>query len=99
MLGEVDEATRNELMSKAYCTLHPVTWPEPFGLTIIESMACGSPVIGFSIGSIPEIIQNGKTGFVVNSVSEMVEAVKKIPTIDQRLIELTVDRMYSNILL
>lgn len=82
-VGEVDEATRNELMSKAYCTLHPVTWPEPFGLTIIESMACGSPVIGFSIGSIPEIIQNGKTGFVVNSVSEMVEAVKKIPTIDR----------------
>lgn len=82
-IGEVDESTRNELMSKAYCTLHPITWPEPFGLTIIESMACGSPVVGFSIGSIPELIQNGKTGFVVNSVSEMVEAVKKIPSIDR----------------
>lgn len=82
-LGEVDEATRNELMSKDYCTLHPVTWPEPFGLTIIESMACGSPVIGFSTGSIPELIKNGKTGFIVNSVSEMVDAVKKIPTIDR----------------
>lgn len=82
-LGEVDEPTRNALMSKAYCFLHPINWDEPFGLTLIEAMACGAPVVAFKRGSIPEIIVNGQTGFVVETVDEMVEAVKKIPKIDR----------------
>jgi glycosyltransferase involved in cell wall biosynthesis len=77
-VGEVDEKTRNELMSKAYCSLHPVTWPEPFGLTLIEAMACGAPVVAFSQGSIPEVIAHGKTGYVVNTLSQMIQAVKKV---------------------
>ena len=82
-IGEVDEQTRNQLMANALCFLHPITWPEPFGLTLAESMACGCPVIAMGLGSIPEIIQDGKTGFVVNTVDEMIEAVKKIKTIDR----------------
>lgn len=82
-IGEVDEQERNKLMSRAKAFLHPVTWPEPFGLTLIESMACGTPVVAFGLGSIPEIIQDGKTGFVVKNVDEMVEAVKKIDQIDR----------------
>lgn len=82
-IGEVDEKERNELMKNALCFLHPVTWSEPFGLTLAESMACGCPVVAFAKGSIPEIILNGKTGFVVNTVDEMVEAVKKVHTINR----------------
>lgn len=82
-IGEVDEDTRNELMAGAIAMLHPVTWPEPFGLTMIESMACGTPVVAFNQGSIPEVIDDGKTGFVVRTVPEMVAAVKKIVTISR----------------
>lgn len=83
-VGEVDEKERNQLMSHALAFLHPVTWPEPFGLTLIESMACGCPVIAFDMGSIPEIVANGKTGFVVKDVDEMVEAVSNIGKISRR---------------
>lgn len=84
-VGEVDEAERNKLMSKALCFLHPITWREPFGLTVIESMACGCPVVAFNKGSTPEIIVDGKTGYVVKDVQEMVEAVKKIKLINRRI--------------
>lgn len=83
-IGEVDEKQRNRLMSLAFCTLHPVTTPEPFGLTIIESMACGSPVIGFDLGSLPELIVSGETGFVVKNTDEMIKAVLRVKKIDRR---------------
>lgn len=82
-IGEVNEEERNKLMSKALCFLHPVTWREPFGLTLIESMACGCPVVAFGEGSIPEVIADGKTGFVVKTVNEMVAAVKNIHSINR----------------
>lgn len=82
-IGEVSEEERNILMSRALCMLHPVTWPEPFGLTMIEAMACGCPVVGINNGSIAEIIEHGKTGFVVEDIDEMVEGVKKIGEIDR----------------
>lgn len=80
-IGEVDEPTRNRLMSKALAFLHPVTWPEPFGLTLIEAMACGCPVVAFNKGSIPELVVHEKTGFVVSDVEEMVDAVLNIDKI------------------
>lgn len=89
-IGEVDAETRNELFSKALVSLHPVTWPEPFGLTLAEAMACGCPVIAFNQGSIPEVIWNEKTGFVVSNAQEMVTAVGKIETISRDFC-----RMYS----
>jgi glycosyltransferase involved in cell wall biosynthesis len=82
-IGEVDEETRNELMKNATCFLHAVTWPEPFGLALIEAMACGCPVVAFNQGSIPEIIEDGKTGFIVEGVDGMVSAIKKIDQIDR----------------
>jgi glycosyltransferase involved in cell wall biosynthesis len=82
-IGEVDEPTRNILMMNAMALLHAVTWPEPFGLSLIEAMACGCPVVAFNNGSIPEIVVNGETGFVVNNVDEMVDAVKNIDKIDR----------------
>lgn len=86
-IGEVDEKKRNKLMSKALCVLHTTNWPEPFGLTLIESMACGCPVVAFNHGSIPEIIVHGKTGFVVpkENIDAMVSSVLAIGSIDRSL--------------
>lgn len=82
-VGEVDEAERNRLMSKALCVLHPVTWPEPFGLSLIESMACGAPVIAFNNGSIPEVIADGETGYVVQNMKQMMMAVYSVDHISR----------------
>lgn len=82
-IGEVDEEERNKLMAGARCFLHPVTWREPFGLTLIEAMACGSPVVAFNQGSIPEIVKTGVTGYVVQDLETMVEAVENIHVIDR----------------
>jgi len=83
-VGEVTQEERNKLMSEALCLLHPVTWREPFGLTLIEAMACGCPVVAFNRGSISEIIQNGKTGFVVEDVDEMLEVIPSIGRINRK---------------
>lgn len=85
-LGEVDELTRNTLMSKALCLLHPGIWREPFGLNIIEAMACGAPVVAFKRGSIPEIIVDSKTGFVVKDVESMIDAIKNVGKLDRATI-------------
>lgn len=82
-VGEVDDKLRNKLMSKALCLLHPVIWEEPFGLVLIEAMACGTPVIGFNRGSIPEVVTDKKVGFVVSNRDQMARAVKKIDRISR----------------
>jgi glycosyltransferase involved in cell wall biosynthesis len=74
-VGEVGGATKNEFLGKAKALLFPVDWPEPFGLVMIEAMACGTPVIGWRKGSVPEVIEQGVNGFVVSSVEEAVESV------------------------
>ena len=80
--GEVDHETKAELYKRARCTLFPIQWPEPFGLVMIESLACGTPVIAFRHGSVPEVIEHGRTGFIVDTVDEMVEAAQHIDQID-----------------
>lgn len=80
-LGEINEKGKQELLGNALGFIHPVDWPEPFGLGMIEALACGTPVIAFKCGSIPEVIDEGLTGFIVNTVEEAVEAIKKLPHI------------------
>ena len=80
--GEVDHETKVELYKRARCTLFPIQWPEPFGLVMIESLACGTPVIAFRHGSVPEVIEHGRTGFIVDTVDEMVEAARRVDQID-----------------
>lgn len=82
-VGEVDEEERNVLMSKALCLLHPVTWREPFGLVLIEAMACGCPVVGFNRGAIPEVVKTGVTGYVVEDLEGMIDAVNAIESINR----------------
>lgn len=74
-LGEMDES-KNEVVKGARCFLAPIEWEEPFGLTMIEAMACGTPVISFNKGSAMELIDHGRTGFIVTSLEEMVQAVR-----------------------
>ena len=82
-VGSVGPAERNRLLGNAYALLHPISFNEPFGLSIIESMACGTPVIAFNRGSMPELIENGKNGFLVNSVGEAIDQVAKIGDINR----------------
>ncbi len=77
-IGEIGERDKSEFLGGARALLFPIDWPEPFGLAMIESMACGTPVIAFRRGSVPEVVDHGVTGFVVNSVPEAVKAVEQI---------------------
>lgn len=80
--GEVDHDTKVELYRRARCTLFPIEWPEPFGLVMIESLACGTPVIAMRRGAVPEVMEHGRTGFIVETVDEMVEAARHIDEIN-----------------
>jgi glycosyltransferase involved in cell wall biosynthesis len=77
-LGEISEPQKNELLGRAYALLFPIDWPEPFGLAMIEAMACGTPVIAYPFGSVPEVVDVGQTGFIVRDEDEAVKAVEKV---------------------
>jgi glycosyltransferase involved in cell wall biosynthesis len=82
--GEISLEEKNELLANAYALLFPIDWPEPFGLVMIEAMASGTPVIAYRHGSVPEVIQDGKTGFIVEDIAQAVAAVEKIGTLSRR---------------
>ena len=82
-IGEIGEADKAEFLGNARALLFPIEWPEPFGLVIIEALACGTPVIAFRRGSVPEIIDDGLNGFVVDSVDEAVRAVSLLDTLSR----------------
>ena len=77
-IGEIGEKEKNDFLGNAYAFLFPVDWPEPFGLVMIEAMACGTPVVAFRNGSVPEVITEGETGFIIETIEEAVNAVKRI---------------------
>src|SRR4051794_284086 len=83
-IGEVDEREKDALLGGAYAYVFPIDWPEPFGLTMVEAMATGTPVIAYKAGSVPEVVVDGVTGFVSETVHGMVEAVGRIGSIDRR---------------
>ncbi len=94
-VGEVNDATKQVLLGDALGVLLPIDWPEPFGLTIIEAMACGTPTIAFRAGSVPELIRHGETGFIVDDVDEAVAAVPELPTLDRRTIRNEFETRFS----
>jgi len=77
-IGEIDDRRKSEFLGGARALLFPISWPEPFGLVMIESMACGTPVIAFDSGAVPEILEDGLTGFVVSNVDDAVAAVRAV---------------------
>ncbi|HET9267208.1 MAG TPA: glycosyltransferase family 4 protein [Vicinamibacterales bacterium] len=98
-LGEMGDAEKGELLRGARALLFPIDWPEPFGLVMIEAMACGTPTIAWPNGSVPEVLENGVTGFIVSSVAEAADAVSRTATLDRRRVRerfearFTADRM------
>jgi glycosyltransferase involved in cell wall biosynthesis len=94
-VGEIGEAEKNDFLGKALALLFPIDWPEPFGLVMIEAMACGVPVIAFPNGSVREIIEEGVTGFVVETIEQAVAAVEKCKHIDRRACRLEFERRFS----
>ncbi|CAF0691916.1 glycosyltransferase family 4 protein [Candidatus Methylacidithermus pantelleriae] len=82
-LGEIGQKDKNEFLGKAYALLFPIDWPEPFGLVMIEAMACGTPVIAFRRGSVPEVMEDGVTGWIVEDVEGAVKAVAKVDRISR----------------
>jgi glycosyltransferase involved in cell wall biosynthesis len=91
-IGEINDAKKPEFLGKARALLFPISWPEPFGLVMIEAMACGTPVIAFDSGSVPEVMEDGLTGFVVKDIDGAVAAVSRLdrlfrPTIRSRFEE------------
>ena len=94
-VGPVDFDQKVELYKNAYATLAPLHWAEPFGLTLVESQACGTPVIAFNKGAATEIIKDGETGFVVETETDMIEAVKKIGTISRQRCRTWIEQNFS----
>lgn len=83
-LGEANQFEKQLLMGQATATLFPITWPEPFGLVMAESMACGTPIIAIALGSASEIVVDGRTGFLCQTVEDCIKALAKIPTISRQ---------------
>ena len=94
-IGEIDTAAKKHWFRHAQATLFPVRWGEPFGMVLIESMASGTPIVGFSRGAVPEIVEDGVTGFIVESVDQMVRAVESIGQIDRRDCRKHVENRFS----
>jgi glycosyltransferase involved in cell wall biosynthesis len=94
-IGSVGPVERSRLLGKASALLHPIAFDEPFGLSVVEAMACGTPVIAFDRGSMPELIQSGESGFLVNTVTEAVEAVARIDTIDRAYCRRHVEKHFT----
>ncbi|MBR1174006.1 glycosyltransferase family 4 protein [Bradyrhizobium sp. KB893862 SZCCT0404] len=84
LVGEVDDVKKQAFLAGAAALLFPIDWPEPFGLVMIEAMACGTPVIAYRSGSVPEVIEHGLTGFIVDNEAQAVEAVGELGKLDRR---------------
>src|SRR5690606_1363666 len=85
-VGEIGDAEKSDFLGGAEALLFPIDWPEPFGLVMIEAMACGTPVVAFACGSTPEIIEDGVTGFLVRTMDQAVEAARQAPQLDRRAV-------------
>ncbi len=94
-LGETNHKEKVELLKNAKALLTPIQWREPFGLFFVEAMACGTPVIAFNRGSVPEIIKDGETGFIVRNVEEMAEAIKNIDKISRKKCRERVEKYFT----
>jgi glycosyltransferase involved in cell wall biosynthesis len=95
-VGEIGDAEKDDFIGSARALLMPIDWPEPFGLVMIESIACGTPVIAYANGSVPEIIDEGVTGFIVHNQEEAIAAVRSIHRIDRRRCRQVFEQRFSS---
>ncbi len=94
-IGEINERQKATFLGNAKALLFPVDWPEPFGLSMIEAMSCGTPVLGFDCGSVPEIIDNGVTGMVVKTMDEAVLALPLVMALDRHKVRARFEQRFS----
>jgi glycosyltransferase involved in cell wall biosynthesis len=94
-LGEICENDKGSFLGGARALLFPIDWPEPFGLVMIEALACGTPVVAFRCGSVPEIVEPGRTGFIVDTMEEAISAARCVATIDRRACRLAFEQRFT----
>jgi glycosyltransferase involved in cell wall biosynthesis len=94
-LGEIGDRDKWTLLGDALCLLFPIDWAEPFGLTMIEALACGTPVVARSCGSVPEVIRDGEVGSIADSIEDLVAAIKRIDVIDRARCRRYVEEHFS----
>jgi glycosyltransferase involved in cell wall biosynthesis len=94
-IGEITDSQKSAFLGNASALLFPIDWPEPFGLVMIEAMACGTPVVAFRSASVPEVIDHGLTGFIVRDMDEAVAAVSHLATLDRAAIRTTFERRFT----
>jgi glycosyltransferase involved in cell wall biosynthesis len=94
-IGEINDRQKPEFLSGAHALLFPIDWPEPFGLVMIEAMACGTPVIAYRHGSVPEVIDDGVSGFIVRDEDEAVAAAKRLHQLDRATVRAVFDRRWT----
>jgi len=95
-IGEINDQQKPDFLSGAHALLFPIDWPEPFGLVMIEAMACGTPVIAMRSGSVPEVIDQGVSGFIVNSEAQAATALKRVDELDRATVRATFDRRWTS---
>jgi glycosyltransferase involved in cell wall biosynthesis len=94
-IGEIGDSEKNEFLGNAYALLFPINWPEPFGLVMIEAMACGTPVIAYRHGSIPEVIEDGVTGFIVDGPKDAIRAAERISMLSRKRCRRVFEQRFS----
>jgi glycosyltransferase involved in cell wall biosynthesis len=95
LVGEVDDAKKQPFLANAAGLLFPIGWPEPFGLVMIEAMACGTPVIAYRSGSVPEVVEDGVTGFIVDGEEQAIRAVKELGRLDRRVVRARFEERFA----
>jgi len=95
-VGEINDSAKADFLGRATGLLFPIDWPEPFGLVMIEAMACGTPVLAFRGGSVPEIVEDGLTGRIVSNIEEAVQAVPDLLALDRKAIRARFEQRFSS---
>ncbi len=95
-IGEINERSKAEFLGEAQALLFPIDWPEPFGLVMIEAMACGTPVLAFRHGSVSEIVDQGVTGAIVDTVDEAVRILPQVLALDRRAVRRRFEQRFSS---
>jgi len=94
-IGEINDANKSRFLSGAHALLFPIDWPEPFGLVMIEAMACGTPVVAFNRGSVPEVVDHGTSGFIVPDEASAVAALGRLSDLDRPAVRRTFERRFT----
>jgi glycosyltransferase involved in cell wall biosynthesis len=94
-VGEISDGEKDEFLGNAYALLFPIDWPEPFGLVMIEAMACGTPIIAYRGGAVPEVMEHGHTGFIVHGMEDAVEAVQRVAQLSRKRCREVFERRFT----